>query len=107
MFIDADLNKDGKLDLVVVNQASNNATVHLGTGSGFGNPTTLTTGMGPEGAQLVDINADGMLDLITANNMAGNVSVFLGTGNGTFSTAQNVTTANGTQDVVAFDVNGV
>mgnify|MGYP000113637322 CR=1 FL=1 len=54
-----------------------------------------------------DVNNDGKLDLVTANNTGGNVSIFLGTGPGTFAAAQNVTTANGCQAVVAIDVNGV
>ena len=56
MILSKDLNGDGKPDLVVSNQLSNNATVHLNTGTSFGNPTTLSTNtMGPEGSVLTDV----------------------------------------------------
>ena len=49
-----DLNGDGKPDLIVANQMSNNITVHLASGTSFGAPTTLTPGMGPQGLALAD-----------------------------------------------------
>jgi hypothetical protein len=98
----ADVNGDGKLDLVVSNQCANSATcangavvVLLGNGDGT-LQAPLTYGMAGSqavSATVADINGDGNWDLIVANQCAdincasGSVSVLAGNGDGTFQPA--------------------
>jgi hypothetical protein len=90
----ADLNSDGKLDVVVAEANTiqgdfllpGGASVLLGNGDGsLALQTSYATGAKPEGLALADITGDGRLDLITANNSDNSVSVVPGVGDGTFS----------------------
>jgi hypothetical protein len=95
----ADLNGDGKPDLVVANCGSNNCVstsnsgnvaVLLGNGDGTFQ-TAVPYSLGAFGATSVavaDVNGDGKLDLIvaTGSKTAGLVGVLLGNGDGTFQT---------------------
>jgi len=100
----ADVNGDGKLDLVVANCGSSNQSncvstsnsgnvaVLLGNGDGSFQPA-VTYSLGASGATSVavaDLNNDGFPDLIvgTGSNTAGLVGVLIGNGNGTFQTVQ-------------------
>jgi hypothetical protein len=81
----ADLNGDGKADLVVVNQGSNTVSVLLGNGNGTFQPKTdYATGTSPVDAALGDFNGDGKADLVVANRGSNSLSVLLGNGDGTF-----------------------
>jgi len=80
-----DLNKDGKLDLVVVEYSNNQLQVFLGNGDGtFQAPTTLATGRLPGFTVLGDFNEDGNLDIFVGNQQDVNAEVYLGVGDGTF-----------------------
>ena len=81
-----DLNGDGKQDIAVVNNSSNNISVLLGVGDGtFGAKTDYAAVQGPYGVVTVDLNGDGKLDIVAASGgfSNSNVSVFLGNGDGT------------------------
>jgi Bacterial Ig-like domain (group 3)/FG-GAP-like repeat len=89
----ADLNHDGKLDLVVVNYngypnvGDSSIGVLLGNGDGTFRPTVVYDA-GITGATSVavgDLNNDGKADLVVASS--GSISVFLGKGNGSFKPA--------------------
>lgn len=81
----ADLNADGKPDLVVSNGGSNNVSVLLGNGDGtFQAAVNYPVGSNPSGVQIGDFNGDGKLDLIVANETSSTLSVLLGNGDGTF-----------------------
>lgn len=91
----ADVNGDGKLDLVVVNYKTNNVSILLGNGDGtFKTHVEYATGNGPMGVAIGDLNGDGKLDLVVANSIDNTVSVLLGNGDGTFQTAVPYATAN-------------
>jgi hypothetical protein len=95
-----DLNRDGKLDMVVSNTLSNTISVFLGNGDGtFQAPRGFDIGAfalkarghflggGPNfgrGLVLADLNGDGLLDVAVTNYSSGDVSVLLGRGDGTF-----------------------
>jgi hypothetical protein len=119
----ADLNGDGRLDLVVRNNSngSDMVAVFLGKGDGtFQNPIFFGTGSEPEQVTVGDFNGDGRLDLAVADLGASAVSVLIqlpvvglspstvNFGNqpvGTTTQAQTVTlTNNGTRSVI---INGV
>lgn len=85
-----DVNRDGKLDLAVANQGSNNVTILLGNGSGgfsaaAGSPFAAATG--PLSIAVGDLDGDGDLDLAAANKTSVNVTILLGDGSGGFSPA--------------------
>src|SRR5438034_215867 len=80
----ADINGDGKLDLVT------EGSVRLGNGDGTFKPAVnFSTGASPISVAVGDFNRDGKPDLAVANNGSGNVSVLLGNGDGTFQPAVN------------------
>jgi hypothetical protein len=121
----ADVNGDGKPDLLVANNCANSsncttgaAGVLLGNGDGTFQ-TVVTYGSGGYGTQAVavaDLNGDGKPDLLVANGCGssncndgadGTVGVLLGNGDGTFRTAVTYgSVSHGTDSVVAGDVNG-
>jgi hypothetical protein len=95
----ADLNSDGKMDMVTLNQSSNDVSVLLGNGDGTFQPavsySVLNSNLYPLSLTLGDFNGDGKLDifLASASSSTGaivSVSVLLGNGDGTFQ-AQKVT----------------
>jgi predicted nucleotidyltransferase len=74
-----DVNGDGQLDIVVVNQASNTVAVLLNsskTPGKFATPTTYSSGgASPRGVTVSDLNRDGLVDVLVANTAAGTVGV--------------------------------
>jgi hypothetical protein len=102
-----DVNGDGKLDLVIANQASNNLSVLLGNGDGtFATQSLVATGQAPVFVSLGDVNGDGKPDLVIANYDDDNVGVLLGNGDGTFAAQTAFATENGPISVEVADVNG-
>ena len=60
----ADLNSDGKVDLIVARSESKVLSILLGTGGGrFGTPTTVASGYGPSTVAVADLNRDRRPDL--------------------------------------------
>ena len=91
----ADLNGDGKLDLVTANFGSGDVTVLIGNGNGGFAPAKMLAGGGGDFSVAVgDLNRDGKPDLAVANisSIANTVSVFLGDGSGGFGPAANYLT---------------
>ena len=80
-----DLNKDGKIDLVVADEGHSTVAVFLGKGDGTFQTQKHTALNGPaHSIALGDFNGDGKADLVVTDNVY--VSVLLGNGNGTFQT---------------------
>jgi hypothetical protein len=108
---EGDFNGDGKLDLAIVNAASNTVTVLLGNGTGGftaapGSP--FPVGTGPQFVVVGDFNEDGKPDLAIANAGSDNVTVLLGNGTGGFTAAPGSPLAAGSNphSVAVGDFNG-
>lgn len=112
----ADVNGDGKLDLLVVSTSPSSVYVLLGNGDGtFQAPVAYGTGgYNAISVAVADVNGDGRLDLVVANQCVsstncadGTVGVLLGNGDGTFQTAVTYGSGGwGAYSVAAADVNG-
>ena len=111
----ADVNGDGKPDLVVANANGDTVGVLLGNGDGTFQ-TAVTYRLGGYHATSVvvaDVNGDGKPDLLVAscgsgsNCANGTVSVLLGNGDGTFQTAVGYASGgSGATSVAVRDLNG-
>lgn len=108
----ADLNGDGKPDLVVANFAGQNIAVLLNNGDGtFKPPVFYTTPQlnTPYAVVIADFNGDGKLDIVSGGEggAGGQVTVFLGNGDGTFQAGVVYFVGNnGSAWVAAADMNG-
>ena len=115
----ADVNNDGKPDLLVANDCldfsckSGSVVVLLGNGDGTFQPgTAYTSGVAATSLAVADLNGDGHPDLVVADmgvwpNTYGAVSVLLGNGDGTFQPAVTYSSgAGGAYSVAVADVNG-
>jgi hypothetical protein len=86
----ADVNDDGKPDLIVANAEGGTLTVLLGDGRGHFQPTKaspIPAGHLPNDIAVADMNGDGNLDLVVANHQSPYLSIFLGDGKGGFQLA--------------------
>jgi hypothetical protein len=106
----ADVNADGKPDVLTTNYGTNSVSVLLGTGTGtFAAAVAYSTGSGsmPNGLAVADVNADGRPDLITANSSTQAIGVLLNSGSGTFAAAVPYPTGTAVPiNVAVGDVNG-
>jgi uncharacterized repeat protein (TIGR01451 family) len=94
----ADLNGDGKPDLISADEGTNTVSVWMNTTSaGAATPSfaarqDFTVGSYPEAVAVGDLNGDGKLDLVVANGLSDTVSVLVNT------------TSNYTEQVVTFNI---
>src|SRR5207244_7714188 len=73
-----DFNGDGRQDLAVANNGSNNVSVLLGAAAGgFSAALNFAVDTGPVSVAVGDFDGDGKQDLATANDGSNNVSVLL------------------------------
>lgn len=107
----ADINGDGNLDLLDVDQGSNVLGLRLGNGNGTfqATRTTFATGTEPQNLVTGDFNGDGNTDVATMNPGAGTIAVFLNNGSGGFNTKVNYSLSGVSSDLgsglIAADVN--
>ena len=87
----ADLNADGRMDVIVPSWDYNYVSVLLGNGDGTFLPASnVPVGSAPTAVVVADFNSDGIPDCAVTNRNSGNVTILLGNGNGTFRTQGNI-----------------
>jgi len=109
----ADLNRDGKKDVVVVSRGPDSGSdpgsvsVFLGKGDGTLQAAVRYTGhTNPAAALAYDFNNDHNLDLAIVNSGSGDVSILLGRGDGTFAAPVNYPATAGATSIAVGDFNG-
>jgi hypothetical protein len=101
----ADLNGDGKPDLVTAN-SGNTVSVLLNRGQGSFEPKRSYAAGGSGSLTVADLNGDGTPDLVTANGRADTVSVLLNRSDGSFEAKRSYATGLGPDSLAIADVNG-
>ena len=103
-----DLNRDGKLDLVVACLDGNHVTILLGNGSGGftqppGSPLTANS---PVHVAIADIDRDGALDIAVAEyNIAGHVRLYFGDGLGGVDAVSDLAVGQSPDSIAVGDLN--
>jgi hypothetical protein len=103
----ADVNGDGKPDLVTANSDTNSVSVLIGNGNGTFQPKVDYATVHPEVVAVADLNADGKADLVTVSptSSTGTVSVLINV-NGTFPSRTDYAVGSCAYAVAVGDVNG-
>jgi hypothetical protein len=103
----ADLNGDGKLDLVALSGSDNSVSVLFNTGNGtFGPATTYSVVSNPQDMTLADFNGDSHPDIVVGSYHDNSVYSLLNDGTGHFGTPIATNARGGVTALYAADFNG-
>lgn len=105
--VTADLNGDGKADLVITDGQSGTVTSYLGKGDGTFTPVSQILPVSTGGVVVVDVTGDGIPDVVCM--VSGSLDIFAGKGDGSFVNSPIFTAAifpGGTPTVQVGDLNG-
>ncbi len=115
----ADLDGDGKSDMVTCNQTSNTISIYRNTSStgsittaSFATKVDIAAGTGANGVSIGDIDGDGKYDIIVSNATSGTISVFRNTAtsgaitSGSFAAKVDFVTGSGPFYIAMKDIDG-
>ncbi len=103
----ADLNGDGRIDIVTTNDDKPFISVLLATGnSTFAANVDYVAASSARSIVAADLNGDGKPDLVTGNRHGTNVSVYINLGNGTFAAKVDQPVGTSPESVAVADFNG-
>lgn len=105
-FVVADVNHDGFLDVLALQQNSHSVSVMLNDKTGALHQIALyDAGSDVAGIAVGDFNGDGKLDVAVANYASQTVSVLLGNGDGTFQLRKSYAVDGGPNSIAVGDFN--
>jgi len=103
----ADVNGDGKPDLIVADFGTKSVSVFLNSGTGtFGTPVIYTVGNSPTAVAVGDLNGDGIADIAVTNSADNTITVLINSGSGTFTKAGTYATDSNPSSIAIVDVDG-
>ncbi|HKD80943.1 MAG TPA: FG-GAP-like repeat-containing protein [Candidatus Angelobacter sp.] len=103
----ADLNRDGIMDIAIVNTFTSDLIVMYGLGDHkFASPSKIASGAGPMGVIAADVNADGWLDLVTVTKGGPEALVFMNDHKGGFEKPVSYKVSPSPYHLTARDING-
>ena len=108
----SDLDGDGHLDLMIVNEDSLDLRIFMNKGDGSGKFRPFTDkpivklDQRASPSEATDFNGDGKVDLVTANLDANNLSILMGNGDGTFTESQKIRVGEEPRGVAVLDADG-
>jgi hypothetical protein len=109
----ADIDGDGKKDIVATHQSSGNVAVHRNTSTpgsiSFATLATFTSGTTARSTYVTDVNGDGKVDVVSANIGSNTLRVYQSSStSGTISLPSSVTFSTGSQPYfgIAADIDG-
>jgi hypothetical protein len=102
----ADMNGDGKGDLLLTDTSNSAIAICLGKGDGtFSPPTLVRAGGTPQGVAAADLNGDSKPDVLAVDQAGNQLLVFLGQGDGNATPSQKLDTGRAPLWVTAGDLN--
>lgn len=83
-----DFNRDGMVDIAVVNIGDGTVSILMGDGNGLFDPQQLVTVHAlPRGIAVLDVDGDGDIDIANTNSATDELSILLNNGSGLFGVA--------------------
>jgi hypothetical protein len=102
----ADINGDGRPDLLSANALSNSVSVFTNNGSGgFALASSPTVGSDHDSLVAADVNGDGRVDLISGSRLSSLLQILTNDGAGGFVLSSSPNVGAGSDDIVRADVN--
>lgn len=102
----ADMDLDGKGDLLLTDTSSSAIAICLGKGDGsFAPPILVPAGGTPQGVAAAELNGDGKPDVLAVDQAGGQLLVFLGRGDGNAAPRQQLATGKAPLWVTTGDLN--
>ena len=103
----ADLNRDGIMDIAIVNTFTSDLIVMYGLGDHkFASPSKIASGAGPMGVIAADVNGDGWLDLVTVTKGGPEALVFMNDHKGGFEKPVSYKVSPSPYHLTARDIDG-
>ena len=103
----ADVNGDGKPDLIVADFGTKSVSVLINSGTGtFGAAVIYTVGNSPTAVAVGDLTGDGIPDIAVTNSADNTVTVLFNNGSGTFTKAGTYATDANPSSIAIADVDG-
>ncbi len=109
LIVAADVNNDGRLDLILASRGDDLISVLTGNADGtFAAKADYSTGTGsgPQSVVAADFNSDGKIDLATANSDGNTISVLLNNGSGAFPAHTDYASGGHPISIAAADFSG-